>query len=256
MNPKETNEDEDSFFLDSSNKKSKENKMAKIKKHNEELEMQSDDEDQPSDDEEDDDDMAEDDGEYDDEEMDENDSDMSEDQANSNESDLSDSEMEASEQNDSDLDEITKQEIEDKKVANQLKKKGIKEDIYGRLVDKKGEIVKNEKYIPPAQRLQKLLDNSSTASSIKLAKLSKQLNGLLNRLSTANIHSISNQIIQMFYSNQFTRFELIETIYTLLNNGLIGAIAVTPIRLLVEHAALVVILSANIGIELGKSEIY
>ena len=250
MNPKEANED--SFFLDSSNKNSKENKMAIIKKHNEELAMQSDDEDQPSDD-----DMGEDDGEYDDEERDGNDSDMSEAQANSNDSDMSDSEMEASENDedieDSDLDEITKEEIEDKKVANQLKKKGIKEDIYGRLVDKKGEIVKNEKYIPPAQRLQKLLDNSSTASSIKLAKLSKQLNGLLNRLSTANIHSISNQIIQMFYSNQFTRFELIETIYTLLNNGLIGAIAVTPIRLLVEHAALVVILSANIGIELGKS---
>ena len=57
----------------------------------------------------------------------------------------------------------------------------------------------------------------------------------------------------MFYSNQFTRHELIETLYTLLNNGLINTINLSPIRLIVEHAALVVILSANIGIELGAN---
>lgn len=130
---------------------------------------------------------------------------------------------------------------------------GIKEDIYGRLVDKKGSIVKSEKYIPPAQRLQKLLSTSTPESTLRLQKLSKQLNGLLNRLSTANMHSICNQIIQMFYSNQFTRHELIETLYTLLNNGLISTLNLSPIRLIVEHAALVVILSANIGIELGAN---
>lgn len=86
-----------------------------------------------------------------------------------------------------------------------------------------------------------------------MIRLNKQLNGLFNRLSTANIHSISNQIIQMFYSNQFTRHELIETIFSLLTNSLIIPNNISPIRLIVEHAALTVILSANIGIELGAT---
>jgi len=131
--------------------------------------------------------------------------------------------------------------------------KGIKEDIYGRLVDKKGEIVKSEIYIPPAQRLQTLLNKVTSDQSVKISKLSKKLNGLLNRLSTSNIHSIANQIIQMFYSNEFTRHDLIETLHVLLNNGLIKTLSVSPFRLIVEHAALVVILSSNIGIELGAS---
>ena len=131
--------------------------------------------------------------------------------------------------------------------------KGLKEDIYGRLVDKKGNIVKSEKYVPPAQRLKELLDKSTSESSVRLAKLSKQINGLLNRLSTANMHSICNQIIQMFFSNQFTRYDLIETIYNLFSNSLIKSASLTTIRLLVEHAALVCILNANIGVELGAN---
>jgi nucleolar MIF4G domain-containing protein 1 len=57
----------------------------------------------------------------------------------------------------------------------------------------------------------------------------------------------------MFNSNQFTRYDLIETIYSLFKNSLIQSNTLTPIRLLVEHAALVCILNANIGIELGAS---
>ncbi len=121
------------------------------------------------------------------------------------------------------------------------------------MVNKKGAIVQSEKYVPPAQRLQQLLEKSEPESNLKLARLNKQLNGLFNRLSTANIHSISNQIIQMFYSNQFTRHELIETIHSLLTNSLIIPNNISPIRLIVEHAALTVILSANIGIELGAN---
>ena len=67
---------------------------------------------------------------------------------------------------------------------------GIKEDIYGRLVNKKGAIVQSEKYVPPAQRLQQLLEKSEPESNLKLARLNKQLNGLFNRLSTANIQAI------------------------------------------------------------------
>ena len=134
-----------------------------------------------------------------------------------------------------------------------LTKSGLKEDIYGRLVDKKGNVVKSEKYVPPAQRLKTLLENSSTNANRKLTNLSKQLNGLLNRLSTANMHSISNQIIQLFYSNQHTRYDLIETLFNLFNSSLIRRENLSPINLLIEHAALVAILSANIGVELGAN---
>lgn len=170
--------------------------------------------------------------------------------------DFSDEDM--SENEDEDEDELDDDEKSDKKSLSEEEEpveklpKGVKEDIYGRLVDKKGNVIKSEKYIPPAQRLKQLLENSSE-SNIKLAKLSKQINGLLNRLSTSNMHSICNQIIQMFYSNQFTRYDLIETIYSLFTNSLIKPKALTPLRLVIEHAALVCILSANIGVEVGAN---
>jgi nucleolar MIF4G domain-containing protein 1 len=132
-------------------------------------------------------------------------------------------------------------------------KNGLKEDIYGRLINKEGDVVKSEKYVPPAQRLKTLIEQASSSDARKLTNLSKQLNGLLNRLSTANMHSISNQIIQMFYSNQYTRYDLIETLFNLLNNSLIQKNNVSPIRLIIEHAAIVAILSANIGVELGAN---
>ena len=128
---------------------------------------------------------------------------------------------------------------------------GLKEDIYGRLVDKKGNVVKSEKYVPPAQRLRELLESGKDGD--KQQRLSKLIKGQLNRLSSANMYSICNQIIQMFYSNQFTRYDLIETLFGLLYDSLIVTNAVTPFRLIVEHAALVVILSANIGVELGAN---
>ena len=140
------------------------------------------------------------------------------------------------------------------KKGSKSKAEDLKADIYGRLVDKQGKVVKSEKYVPPGQRLKNLLEKSAAENgSRKLINLSKQLNGLLNRLSTSNMHSISNQIIQMFYSNQYTRYDLIEALFNLFNSSLIQKANVSPIRLIVEHAALASILSANIGVELGAN---
>ena len=128
-----------------------------------------------------------------------------------------------------------------------------KEDIYGRFIDQQGKVLQTEKYVPPAQRLKQLNEQASSENSMKLAKLSKQMNGLLNRLSTANINTIANQIMQIFYSNVYTRYDLIESLYALLNNSLIKSNCMTPIRLIVEHASLIHVLSANVGIELGAT---
>lgn len=59
--------------------------------------------------------------------------------------------------------------------------------------------------------------------------------------------------MQLFYSNQYTRYDLIQTIHSLLQSSLIKDLCLTPIRLIVEHAALVSILSTNVGIELGAN---
>ncbi len=131
-----------------------------------------------------------------------------------------------------------------------------KEDIYGRVIDKKGNLVKeslekkNEKL---QKRLKELEDKHVETDKDVLTKLSKQINGLLNRLSTLNIHNISTQIIQLFYSNQYTRYDLINTLETLLKQILLSKNSLIPDRLHAEYAALISILSSNIGIELGAT---
>lgn len=193
----------------------------------------------------------------DDEEFsDENSENMSSDESDEQEeSDLDDLEDEDEEEDEDESEKSSDSEEINQKNGNETEKikKGLKEDIYGRLIDKKGNIVQTEKYVPPAQRLKNLLDKSNDEKAVKLSKLSKQLNGLLNRLSTSNIISILNQIVQMFYSNQFTRYDLMQTLYTLIDNSLIKQASLTPIRLIIEHAALISALTSSVGIELGAN---
>ena len=103
------------------------------------------------------------------------------------------------------------------------------------------------------KRLKELEEKHVETDKDVLTKLSKQLNGLLNRLSTLNIHSISTQIIQLFYSNQYTRYDLINTLELLLKQILLNKQSLVPDRLQAEYAALISILSSNIGIELGAT---
>ena len=231
-------ENEESFFKKPSDKSEVKSGKKKVKFEDEQMEEDSDEDN------------------IEDEEMDEEEQDIS-DEDDEEEKDFSDEEEEedySEEDSDMNSDEEEKEASEKPiKKSKKDKEPDLKEDIYGRLVDKKGNIVKSEKYIPPAQRLKQLLDAQSSEKTEKLAKLSKKLNGLLNRLSTSNMHSIANEIIQMFYSNQFTRYDLIETLQSLLNKTLIISNNLTPIRLIVEHSALVSILSSQIGIELGAN---
>lgn len=156
-------------------------------------------------------------------------------------------EIDEEEEEDESNEEPDDEEIEIKK------KKGLKEDIYGRLVDKSGKIVNIETRTRPSERLQQLLESSEGVNQQHRIKLSKQLQGLFNRLSTANMHSISNQIIQIFYSNEFTRFDIMDTILKIIITSLIRSNCLSPARLVLEHAALIFVLTNQIGIELGAS---
>ena len=73
------------------------------------------------------------------------------------------------------------------------------EDIYGRLRDKKGNVIKaheqknlpqSGKYVPPGKRLLA----ASSDSSVETEKLKRQVKGLLNRLAEANLPNIVSSI--------------------------------------------------------------
>nr|XP_022910395.1 nucleolar MIF4G domain-containing protein 1 homolog isoform X2 [Onthophagus taurus] len=154
--------------------------------------------------------------------------------------DLQDSE----DKNLDDIDEINDDEENKSKI-------GTWEDIYGRLRSKDGSILNEEsikpsKYIPPALRKQDSLNDSQRKE--RLARLTKQLKGLLNRLAEANMHSISNQIEELYMAN--SRNDMNETITNLIVNSLATHVF-TPERLLLEHVMLISILHANVGTEVG-----
>lgn len=185
--------------------------------------------------------------------------------------DDSDEEMDEDEE-DGDEDNEDEEEEEDE-MTRVAREKGLKEDIYGRLVDKTGKVVELETGRKRAsERLQELLESSQQQQQQKTTtptmgsttmnnggdsqqqvKLSKQMQGLFNRLSTANMYSISNQIIQIFYSNEYTRHDIIATILRLLTTSLIRSNCLSPTRLVLEHAALIFVLTNQVGIELGAS---
>lgn len=83
----------------------------------------------------------------------------------------------------------------------------------------------------------------------KLLRLKKQLKGLVNRLAEANMHSITNQIEDLYMKN--SRNDMNETLTNLLLDSLISPV-LTPERLLLEHVLLIAILHANVGTEVGK----
>lgn len=84
--------------------------------------------------------------------------------------------------------------LSDKK--NEIKDNELTEDIYGRLKDKKGNLVST--YKPPQLR-NAIANTPSGKNQEKLQKLRRQLKGLLNRLAENNMNSISNQVRLKFF---------------------------------------------------------
>jgi nucleolar MIF4G domain-containing protein 1 len=124
--------------------------------------------------------------------------------------------------------------------ANVEEEEELKEDIYGRLVDSKGNIVKQT----INTTIEDVMDDQNDESTIKL---SKQLKGLFNRLTTANMHTIMNECTRVYYSNQYTRNQFINTIFNLFNKSLMSKVSLTPERISCEHAAFLCVLSTQIG---------
>lgn len=127
-------------------------------------------------------DMSEEDEDVD-ENVDDDDTEEEED-ANVNMDEEDDDDVEEEEDND-DEDDVDEEDVEveeDDEFDDELnKEREFKEDIYGRLRDKEGNIVKSSgqtgKYIPPGKRVQ----ISDEKKKIQLERLQKQLKGLVNR---------------------------------------------------------------------------
>lgn len=151
----------------------------------------------------------------------------------------------------SDVEEDT-QDVTNK--AQPKEKDGVREDIYGRLRDKEGNIIQDEnreagngRYIPPALRKLMALDTSEKKKE-QLGKLRKTLKGLLNRLAESNMAGIVSQIEGMYIKQSHN--DMNEILTSLFFESLVAP-TLTPERLVQEHAVLVAVLSTNVGNEVG-----
>jgi len=174
----------------------------------------------------------------------------------------SSSEQESSADEDNDLN-VEEEDNEDVSQHTTGESPAVWEDIYGRKRDAEGKLITDDsaavntsesvaepstKYIPPAMRMKGMINNESEEKKIALARLSKQMKGLLNRLAESNMHGIARDI-EGFY-RQFSRNDVNITLTDLLINSLVTPVN-TPIRLVMEHVMLLTILHANVGTEVG-----
>ncbi len=122
------------------------------------------------------------------------------------------------------------------------------EDIYGRLRDKKGNLITEQtveqvKYVPPGKRLA-----TSDEFDADIQKLKRQMKGLFNRLAETNLPSIVSAIEKLYLSH--SRHNMQEAIHTLVMDSLVGEV-LSPERLIMEHCVLIAALHANVGAEVG-----
>nr|XP_034834897.1 nucleolar MIF4G domain-containing protein 1 homolog [Maniola hyperantus] len=123
-------------------------------------------------------------------------------------------------------------------------KPDVWEDIYGRKRDKEGNIIKEEKgvYIPPHLR------NKDSVSDKELAQLKRQIKSVLNKLAGTNLHWACTSIEHLYSSNSR---HSVNTALTQLWLDATVQKALTADRMLAEHAALIAVLHANVGSEIG-----
>ncbi|KAF9267853.1 hypothetical protein L218DRAFT_955030 [Marasmius fiardii PR-910] len=100
---------------------------------------------------------------------------------------------------------------------------------------------KPTKYVPPHLR-----NTGSTSSSEALLKLSKQLKGLLNRMSEQNIGSILDSVEELFRNNK--RHDITSTLTILIIDGISSHSSLLD-SYVVLHAAFVASLHKIVGVE-------
>jgi nucleolar MIF4G domain-containing protein 1 len=164
------------------------------------------------------------------------------DDEDSSEEEMVDGNSEEEEEDDDDHIKSDNQAEAEEKESTKDNEKQTWEDIYGRKRDADGNVVQT-KYVPPAKRVQQGRGD--------LTRLEKQIKGQLNRLAESNMQGIARQIEDLFARN--SRNDMNECLIKILTAALISPNALTPERLVMEHAVLIAILHANVGIEVGAT---
>lgn len=135
--------------------------------------------------------------------------------------------------------------------GNVIKKKDkskVWEDIYGRFRDTEGNVINKPeavtKYVPPSLRK----TDTDNQKQEQLQNIKRNLKGLLNRLSEANMQPICHQVEGMYM--KYSRNDINETLFSLVSDLVLTPVITAP-RLILEEAMLVSLLHANIGPEVG-----
>ncbi|KAL7051108.1 hypothetical protein ACKWTF_004334 [Chironomus riparius] len=136
--------------------------------------------------------------------------------------------------------------------SNNESEEEVKEDIYGRKIDKKGKLIQEDKskYVPPHLRksLKSIDAESDPKRREKLQNLKRQINGFVNRLAEANLHRISIDIENLYSSN--ARNDMNTVLTEVIQNSLISNVLARD-RAVLENTLLIAVLHANIGSEIG-----
>uniref|UniRef100_A0A915BSB1 MI domain-containing protein n=2 Tax=Parascaris univalens TaxID=6257 RepID=A0A915BSB1_PARUN len=125
---------------------------------------------------------------------------------------------------------------------------GIKEDIYGRLVDRKtGEIV--SKGANAEQRLLDLKMGSCSDRNEERKKLEKNLRGIINRLNENTIVSSVKSVGDMFasYAHNDVKEVLFDALY---KSAAVGYRL--PDRILIEYALFIALLHSTVSVEISS----
>lgn len=146
----------------------------------------------------------------------------------------------------------------------------FREDIYGRTIDEKGNVLKTTSskiqlemkgkflhgrrnldslYVPPALR-KKLMSSSSSGEETSTLELKRRLQGQLNRLSEKNFSSILNEMEEIY--REESRGMINECLLSLYQDLLLSSTSITGDSILSEHALLLSLLHANVGLEIGS----
>ncbi|XP_062849496.1 nucleolar MIF4G domain-containing protein 1 [Trichomycterus rosablanca] len=216
--------------------------LEKLEESSEDEESQDDEDGDPGSDRKD---AEEDDGEEDEgvegEDMDQDDEDMDqddEDEEMDEEDDNEDEEMDKGEDAEEEEGEDDDEDLGDKE-ENEEDLEDSEEDSQ----DEPSSEATTSKYLPP--QLREAADSKRRA---ELERLKRNLKGLINRLSEANMASISGQVEELYMS--CSRKDMNEALTELLMAACVTP-ALMPDRLLMEHMLLVSVLHHTVGLEVG-----
>ncbi|OQV20337.1 Nucleolar MIF4G domain-containing protein 1 [Hypsibius exemplaris] len=127
----------------------------------------------------------------------------------------------------------------------EIESASFREDIYGRIRDGEGNLVKPEtagRYVPPARK------EAAAGGSEAQIQLARQLKRLLNKLTEANMAGFVSQVEELYATN--SRHDMNETLTNLVFASCVSP-SLMPKRFALEHGMFMGLLYQNIGAETG-----